>query len=318
MSFRSCGKVRARGFTLIELLVVIAIIAVLIALLLPAVQQAREAARRTQCKNNLKQLGLALHNYHDVHLVFPYAQSACCSGGHTWVEFIAPFIEQGPFFDQIDFDEDITSAVNQPLVESKSFAQFTCPSSPFGKQFGPNNTPEDTGPTPKGQWWLVPFPVQPLHYVPCSGSILPDSRPPDCPAGLTYCISEATRTWHRPDLYGTPGMFGRGPTHIAMRDVTDGTSNTFLLGERNAEECRFGSAFSANFSVSFVAQKLNSPTRNNNPWDWARNCGYSSHHVGGGHFLMVDGSTQFVSNSIDYRIYCWLADKADGNVASLN
>ncbi|MDB5338411.1 MAG: hypothetical protein JWN70_4030, partial [Planctomycetaceae bacterium] len=95
------------GFTLIELLVVIAIIAVLIALLLPAVQQAREAARRSQCKNNLKQLGLALHNYHDTYGVFPYAQTPCCSGGHTWVEMLLPFMDQAPMYNQINFNLDI-------------------------------------------------------------------------------------------------------------------------------------------------------------------------------------------------------------------
>ena len=87
---------RTRGFTLIELLVVIAIIAVLIALLLPAVQQACEAARRSQCKNNLKQLGLGMHNYHDVYNVFPVGQHNCCWG--TWMVPILPYIEQAPLF----------------------------------------------------------------------------------------------------------------------------------------------------------------------------------------------------------------------------
>lgn len=93
-------KIRSRGFTLIELLVVIAIIAVLIALLLPAVQQAREAARRTQCKNHLKQLGLALHNYHDTFLVFPGASYCGVPGSstiahcHTWLESLLPYIDQ--------------------------------------------------------------------------------------------------------------------------------------------------------------------------------------------------------------------------------
>jgi len=123
------SPIKRRAFTLIELLVVIAIIAVLIALLLPAVQQAREAARRAQCKNNLKQLGIALHNYHDVHSVFPpyvtYDQGKDCpggpdgwtnTGGYSWRVMLLPFIDQAAAFNQIDF-------VNH-------HAQGTCPGSP--------------------------------------------------------------------------------------------------------------------------------------------------------------------------------------------
>src|ERR1700733_10552979 len=109
----SSKKPRCRGFTLIELLVVIAIIAVLIALLLPAVQQARESARRTQCKNNLKQYGLALHNYHDTYSRFPYSTSGSQSlnvnsvgTNHNWLEFILPFIEQTTLYNQLNFTID--------------------------------------------------------------------------------------------------------------------------------------------------------------------------------------------------------------------
>ena len=99
---------RAHGFTLIELLVVIAIIAILIALLLPAVQQAREAARRTQCKNNLKQVGLALHNYHDVHKMFPMGafsaiddDNGCDDDGYGWGVMLLPYIDQAPLYQKL-------------------------------------------------------------------------------------------------------------------------------------------------------------------------------------------------------------------------
>jgi prepilin-type N-terminal cleavage/methylation domain-containing protein len=306
-------KTSRRGFTLIELLVVIAIIAVLIALLLPAVQQAREAARRTQCKNNLKQLGLALHNYHDTHNVFPYAQTPCCAGGHTWVEMILPYIDNSPLYNQINFNVDITNGTsttgNRGLIDSKPFGFLACPSNPYGSKLQTKLAEN---------FWLVDFPTQGLGYVPCAGSILPDNQTPDCPLGLTYCISEATKTWDDPVKKGAgPGMFSRGPTVSRIRDVVDGTSNVYMLGERKAEECRFSGAFNANFSIAFIGQKPNSPTRSTDTFDYARNCGYASHHTGGLHMLMADGSTQFVSTTIDFRLWSFMGDKSDGNVASL-
>ena len=98
------ANAKDRGFTLIELLVTIAIIAILIALLLPAVQQAREAARRTQCKNNLKQIGLALHNYHDVHRTFPIGARWQRGVGPSWMVGLLPFIEQQNLYDRFDMD----------------------------------------------------------------------------------------------------------------------------------------------------------------------------------------------------------------------
>jgi prepilin-type N-terminal cleavage/methylation domain-containing protein/prepilin-type processing-associated H-X9-DG protein len=303
----------SRGFTLVELLVVIAIIGILVALLLPAVQAAREASRRTECTNRMKQLGLALHNYHDTLRTFPYAQTPCCSGGHTWVELILPFMEQTALYNSIDFKLDNTHANNKPLYQNKHFSFVSCPSNGYGADLK----------TAKGEdWWLWDVPTQGLFYVPCAGSILPDARTPDCPSGVPYCITETTITWGVPAKKG-PGMFNRGPLSTRMAEATDGTSNVFMLGERNAEECRFSGAFNANFSIAYIGQKLNSPSRlrANNPslntFDYTRQCGYSSRHPGGGNMVMVDGSVQFVSNTIDFAIWSYLGDKADGNVASV-
>ncbi|HUQ71374.1 MAG TPA: DUF1559 domain-containing protein, partial [Planctomycetaceae bacterium] len=133
---------RRRGFTLIELLVVIAIIAILIALLLPAVQQAREAARRTQCRNNLKQLGLALHNYHDNFNIFPMGFSDVVAGnaerngsGWAWSAMVLPYLDQAPLYNQFNFNVTPYNCVNcaapitgnQALVGTQ-LAAFSCPS----------------------------------------------------------------------------------------------------------------------------------------------------------------------------------------------
>lgn len=120
-----------RGFTLVELLVVIAIIGILVGLLLPAVQAAREAARRMQCGNNLKQLSLALHNYHDTHRSFPFGSGGtrAATGGPTYsaASLLLPFIEQGALHDLIDFDYPINAAINTP-ARLQVVAAFLCPS----------------------------------------------------------------------------------------------------------------------------------------------------------------------------------------------
>src|SRR5579859_6029688 len=117
-----------RGFTLIELLVVIAIIAVLVSLLLPAVQQAREAARRTQCKNNLKQLGLAMHNYHDAYLGFPMGKNTTASGLTNFPAQarILPYIDQTNLYNQINFNVGPTNAANV-LAYNTTLPAFRCP-----------------------------------------------------------------------------------------------------------------------------------------------------------------------------------------------
>jgi len=135
---------RRKGFTLVELLVVIAIIGILVALLLPAIQAAREAARRTECTNKLKQLGLALHNYHDTHNTLPYSSTAAnCWWGppsawygraHTWNEYILPFVEQQSLYEQIDFNLNMNQTTNWNLFHQQRFPWQECPSDPNGQE----------------------------------------------------------------------------------------------------------------------------------------------------------------------------------------
>lgn len=308
---------RKTGFTLIELLVVIAIIAVLIALLLPAVQQARESARRTQCKNNLKQLGLALHNYHDAVNAFPYCSTYPINAAykHTWVELILPQIDNAPLYNQINFNlpnDATTPTNNQVLFAGKSFGFIKCPSNPHAEKL----TCKDGS-----LFREYPTMIQGLGYPLMSGSIQPDSIPPDCGCENCYCNTESTasHSWNASQAYNNfPGIFNRGVTTSRMKDISDGTSNTIMSAERNAEECGWGGAFSWNFTNVYTGQKINSPTRTTVIGsDWWKNCGSSSHHTGGAHVLMADGSVRFLSNSIDFRTYCYLGDKADGQAASV-
>ncbi|MCA9046851.1 MAG: DUF1559 domain-containing protein, partial [Planctomycetaceae bacterium] len=198
---------RHRGFTLIELLVVIAIIAVLIALLLPAVQQAREAARRSQCKNNLKQIGLALHNYHDTFTVFPpgyitrninnTAMATMESGpGFAWGTMILPYIDQAPLYNHFDFNEDATDHHNAEHG-SEFLPVFACPSDPQPNKF----TVTDGGGTT--------YELGSANYVGIFG------------------YGSVTMNAGQPQ---GDGLFYRN-SRKGMRDVTDGTSNTIMVGE---------------------------------------------------------------------------------------
>ena len=223
---------RHRGFTLIELLVVIAIIAVLIALLLPAVQQAREAARRTQCKNNMKQIGLALHNYHDSYNTFPpgwvsrWKQNPDLTTfpGQSWgwASFLLPAIDQGNIYNQINFSVgfpagyDVTgttviaSAANSLLgVEATKISAFQCPSSdnPSALYFRCGTGPGNGNRGSIGA---------PSNYVGVTGGPLFDTM-----------VSAASGT------IGTNGGTFGGNSKVGIRDMIDGTSNTVVVGERS-------------------------------------------------------------------------------------
>ncbi len=305
---------RRVGFTLIELLVVIAIIAVLIALLLPAVQQAREAARRTQCKNNLKQIGLALHNYHDTFLVFPPGQfqvlaseppaSQYSTNRSGWMQQILPYIDQAPLYNTFAPYMAAATAVTQTAFtwpkSDTILPAFMCPTDPAGPK---NSTANDR-------------PNQGFHgnYVVCAGST---------PFGPT---GGGTK------LDGMFFCFSR----TSIRDTTDGTSNTLLVGElllvRDVDPSghdlrgRYFNTWSGNTFFSSNLPPNTTVGDQHTPWcvssGTKRPCASTgdfvqyarSEHTGGVQLVMTDGAVRFVSENIDQTTFRGLGSRSGGEV----
>ncbi|NQV27352.1 MAG: DUF1559 domain-containing protein [Rhodopirellula sp.] len=247
------SSVPQKGFTLIELLVVIAIIAILVSLLLPAVQQAREAARRSQCRNNLKQLGLSLHNYHDTHSVLPagyYSFGTTTGSGPAWANIdsvtwdaapgwgwgtmILPFMDQAPLYEGLQIDSPLWAPANALLIRSKVSA-FLCPSvsgaydefvvtDSFGNPLGVG-----AGPVVLGRSHYVASHGQEECWSARSGSALTANIFTDIYTGTTTTVT----------VNGDTSRVSDGPFHrnsrIRFRDVTDGLSNTIFLGEHSSK-----------------------------------------------------------------------------------
>lgn len=313
------------AFTLVELLVVIAIIGILVALLLPAIQAAREAARRAECGNNIKQLALALHNYHDTYNTLPagnYDGTDIPPGGgdsrqhrHTWMCSLFPFIEQQAIFDQLDFNRRIDQAPNYQVVNDLLIGSLICPSDPDGGLLrndrhdnGGWNGPGNNGYT-MGQ-----------NYAPCGG-----------PLNMNACAVAAMS----PNINckgsnggsvdnGAPGMFAGGRKAYRFRDCTDGLSTTFLLGEQlPAYSGGFQQYFHSHMNVAttnpmpnrhLISTSCNTPMLNANSASgcYSTQNGFKSMHPGGLHMCLSDGSTTFITDTIDYTTWTYLGDKRDG------
>ncbi|QDT38740.1 DUF1559 domain-containing protein [Stratiformator vulcanicus] len=334
-----------RGFTLIELLVVIAIIAILIALLLPAVQQAREAARRSQCKNNLKQLGLALHNYHDANSAFPpgvtpnnawlnnsttnYNALQNASGVWAWGARILPFLDQQPLYEQLEMT--VLPVSSSPLSALQtSLPVFLCPSDEMPKL---NSANEINGDSHASSNYVANF----EDTSTSRGYFEEQDEGNTTPRALFKKTQKK-----RPTSFD--GVFGIGLS-LNTGDISDGTSNTIALGERvwayrdGYTPRKNGALIYASPSIlegtgygwTGLTSVMNlatscplNPVEANCSSDDSFRRTYASSHAGGMQFVMADGSVHFISENIEFvsgvdgrnansGVFQRLANRRDGN-----
>lgn len=318
---------RRSAFTLIELLVVIAIIAILIALLLPAVQQAREAARRTQCRNNLKQIGLALHNYHDTHTVFPASSYSLGIGVSDYFSpktpqyrnlnglvMLLPYLDQAPLYNQFNMSNAASWSyvyglyapaemqgdpnINAPVAKTK-LAVFTCPSDGGPDMYTGIDQYYSISSTQSGGYKTsYDFSVNSTEYY-------------------------YNHYWHIALTTATRPMFAVD-CKTKIRDVTDGTSNTVAFYEQGFD--KYNGVTGAWAYRCHVNIGIDGSWYGINRWDYYNGAyGYvpvpgkqaqwatpGSLHTGGCHALLADGSVRFLSQNSDNTTLTRIALMADG------
>lgn len=341
--------VRRRAFTLIELLVVIAIIAVLISLLLPAVQSAREAARRAQCVNNLKQIGLACHNYANIHGTFPanlylhpnYSTATYTWNNSSWLVFLLPQMEQQPLSNAVNFSVMWGTVQlgnwRAPFLGNQNdtvrltvLNNLVCPSD-ISPPIDTTNADEISGLRAAGTSYVGNVGDNCLACNPAAGTqVLCASQGFVCRG--SQLGDPATNTPGQPGSPTGTGIFWRECSGVPLNQITDGTSNTFLAGEQIMQVTNWNSWVQANQSIGSTALPLNylAPgvgiggsygstvvrTGASDTGSWTHWYSFRSSHPGGGNFAMCDGSVKFIKTSINIGTYQALSTRGMGEILS--
>ena len=293
-----------RGFTLVELLVVIAINAMLVTLLLPAVQAARESARRAQCMNNLRNIGLAVQNFHSAQGKLPSSHrfetqpDSKNRSGRGWITMILPFMEEQPKYDLLEpfFDGHFggNTGINAPEVAhiiATPISIFRCPSA---------STPDTS--TKQYQWTGKDVAV--TNYKGVIGNTKMGGQgvgTPDCHRG--------------PDCRGLFWRFSYLRT-IRFKNISDGLSKTFLAGEDLPRYNYHSALYYGNGDYSSTHFPLNVKPIPPNPADWPLSMTFRSDHPGGAYFALLDGTVAFINDGIDFDTYRYLSTRNGGELVT--
>jgi len=335
-------KRRTKGFTLVELLVVIAIIGVLVALLLPAVQAAREAARRMSCGNNLKQIGLGIHNYIDTYKRIPAGtrsndpansprRRVWQAGHHRKGSFLVkllPYMEQDALHSKLNFARDVYQQLNRLGFDNggNRIENYICPSDGttsgklnrdrqyynYAKSLGNQNMP--------GRGWCNEYPNN--SYLTRANGIVGGN--------MFERLTGQTGHGSRNDGIRISGVFSRYSWAAKLADITDGTSNTIMVGEilPSCGDHHRGGWYNPNALWTATTAPINYNTcgkmqipdnqRNCNDYrNWMTSQGFKSDHPGGAQFVFCDASVHFLPEIIDYTMYQRLGDRRDGETVQL-
>jgi prepilin-type N-terminal cleavage/methylation domain-containing protein len=309
-----------RAFTLVELLVVIAIIGILVGLLLPAVQAAREAARRMSCSNNLKQIGLAMHNYESAIKRLPFGWN---THGTLWSAMILPYMEQSPLYNTLIFSDKVNydaANLNRKACETV-LSVYRCPSMPLDQHMNYNGITKRV----------------PASYRAVGGSIV-SSDDKSTRVGVPGLSAGSTNSFEDRILDGS--FYACSSTRFG--DVTDGLSNTIFVGESHTDprftkdgqgmdfwvigspqvdpcNCKGGTggteaSETAGSMIVQIDAQLRTPGINGKLMEVA----FGSYHIGGAMFLMGDGSVTFLTDSIDMRVYRAAGSRNGGEALQIN